>query len=116
MTREMKPNSYYEHLRTDKTALELPDQEFRRLGHDLVDRIATFLSTMRQRPVTPAETVAEVRAAVNAELNLPEHGADAGVLLQRASELLFNHSLLNGHPRFWGYITSSAAQIGRAHV
>jgi glutamate/tyrosine decarboxylase-like PLP-dependent enzyme len=26
--------------------------------------------------------------------------------------LLFDHSLFNGHPRFWGYITSSAAPIG----
>ena len=26
--------------------------------------------------------------------------------------MLFNHSLLNGHPKFFGYITSSPAPIG----
>jgi hypothetical protein len=43
---------------------------------------------------------------------LPEHESDAQLLLQETAELLFDHSLLNGHPRFWGYITSSAAPIG----
>ena len=33
-------------------------------------------------------------------------------LLERATELLFEHSLFNGHPRFFGYITSSPAPIG----
>ena len=36
-------------------------------------------------------------------------GEDAGDLLNCATDLLFEHSLLNGHPRFCGYITSSAA-------
>ena len=43
---------------------------------------------------------------------LPQHGADPALLLNRAADLLFDHSLFNGHPRFWGYITSSAAPIG----
>lgn len=34
------------------------------------------------------------------------------MLLERATGLVLEHSLLNGHPRFWGYITSSAAPIG----
>jgi glutamate/tyrosine decarboxylase-like PLP-dependent enzyme len=32
--------------------------------------------------------------------------------LEEAVDLLFNHSLFNGHPRFWGYIMGSAAPIG----
>jgi len=43
---------------------------------------------------------------------LPENGTPAAELLAKASDLLFNHSLLNGHPKFLGYITSSAAPIG----
>ena len=31
---------------------------------------------------------------------------------QQAASLLAEHSLFNGHPRFFGYITSSAAPIG----
>jgi aromatic-L-amino-acid/L-tryptophan decarboxylase len=33
-------------------------------------------------------------------------------LLNHAADLLMEHSLFNGHPRFWGYVTSSAAPIG----
>ena len=60
----------------------------------------------------PDETGAAVRGALNAERGLPETGADAGALLDSAANLLFDHSLFNGHPRFFGYITSSPAPIG----
>ena len=43
---------------------------------------------------------------------LPEAGAPAPGLLAEAASLLFEHSTFNGHPRFFGYITSSAAPIG----
>jgi glutamate/tyrosine decarboxylase-like PLP-dependent enzyme len=39
-------------------------------------------------------------------------GANAEGLLDEAAQLLIEHSLFNGHARFWGYITSSAAPIG----
>ena len=92
--------------------LEMTEEQFRSLGHDLVDRIAGFLASTRMRAVTPAESVDQVRAALGASRALPEDGKEAGELLDRAADLLFDHSLLNGHPRFFGYITSSAAPIG----
>jgi aromatic-L-amino-acid decarboxylase len=33
-------------------------------------------------------------------------------LLKETAEFMFEHSTFNGHPRFWGYITASAAPIG----
>ena len=92
-------------------AVEMPPEEFRAAGHALVDRIADFLGSLRGRPVTPGETPREVRALLGDDA-LPERGRPAGPLLSAASDLLIDHSLLNGHPRFWGYITSSAAPIG----
>lgn len=92
--------------------LEMTEEQFRSLGHDLVDRIAGFLASIRVRAVTPAEPADQVRAALGASRVLPEDGEEPGDLLDRAADLLFNHSLLNGHPRFFGYITSSAAPIG----
>jgi hypothetical protein len=38
--------------------------------------------------------------------------APTRALLDEAHRLLFRHSLFNGHPRFFGYITSSPAPIG----
>ena len=93
------------------TPLELAPDEFRRVGHQLVDRLADFLGSLRGRPVTPGETPAEVRALLGRP-PLPAAGAPAGALLSEATELLLEHSLFNGHPRFMGYITSSAAPLG----
>jgi aromatic-L-amino-acid/L-tryptophan decarboxylase len=92
--------------------LEMSPQEFRELGALLIDRIAGFLESLPGRPVTPAESPAVVRQALGAERTLPRQGADPAQLLNQAADLLFDHSLFNGHPRFWGYVTSSAAPIG----
>jgi aromatic-L-amino-acid decarboxylase len=86
-------------------------EEFRRSGHDLVDRIADLLASIGSRPVTPGESPAEVRARLG-HRPLPGGGADPARLLGEVTDLLFEHSLFNGHPRFMGYITSSAAPIG----
>jgi aromatic-L-amino-acid decarboxylase len=92
--------------------LAMGSGEFRVLGHQLIDRIAAFLDALPGRPVTPAESPSEVREALRADRSLPQQGEAPAELLSHAADLLFEHSLLNGHPRFWGYITSSAAPIG----
>jgi glutamate/tyrosine decarboxylase-like PLP-dependent enzyme len=62
--------------------------------------------------VTRAESPHELQALLQASAPLPEEGTDAATLLARTTRLLFEHSLFNGHPRFFGYITSSPAPIG----
>ena len=99
-------------LRFRTAPLEMTAEQFRSVGHDIVDRIAGFLNSIRTYPVTPAESPEEVREALAAARALPEAGLDPGVLLRHAADLLLAHSLFNGHPRFYGYITSSAAPIG----
>ncbi|MDH5588752.1 MAG: aspartate aminotransferase family protein [Gemmatimonadota bacterium] len=92
--------------------LAMDADTFRALGHEMVDQVAELLATLPDRPVTRGETPSEVRAALNAERDLPETGEDAGAVLGRATTLLKEHSLYNGHPRFFGYITSPPAPIG----
>ena len=92
--------------------LRMPADEFRRVGHALVEDVARFLETIGERPVTPGETPAQVQAALDADAVLPDEGASAERLIASTSHLLFRHSLLIGHPRFFGYITSSPAPIG----
>ena len=99
-------------LRSRAAPLEMTAEQFRSLGHDIVDRIAGFLVSVRTHRVTPAESPEEVREALAAARALPEEGRDPDELLRDAADLLFAHSLFNGHPRFYGYITSSAAPIG----
>lgn len=95
-----------------KSGPEIAPDEFRKLGHQLVDRIAEHMTRMPDGPVKPDESGTAVREALQSERDLPETGADAGALLDSAANLLFEHSLFNGHPRFFGYITSSPAPIG----
>ena len=94
-----------------RAPVELDPEEFRRLGHETVDAIADFLRTLGERPVTTTETPVEVRRALGGG-GLPEHGTAPDELLRDAARVLFEHSALNGHPRFFAYITSSAAPIG----
>lgn len=91
--------------------IDIPGEEFRKLGHQLVDQIAEFLDGLPQRPVTTGEPPQEIRKLLGSDV-LPESGSTPDALFSEAADLLFGHSLLNGHPRFWGYITSSAAPIG----
>src|SRR5207244_801025 len=84
----------------------------RSLGHRLVDQIAGFLESVPSRPVNTDESPSALRRAFDLDSALPEHGVDPGPLLERTAQLLFDHSLLNGHPRFFGYITSAPAGIG----
>lgn len=91
--------------------LEIEPQDFRDLGHRVVDRAAEFLATLRSRSVTKGEPPEVIRQLLGSA-PMPEDGTDPGTLLDRAATLLVEHSLFNGHPKFWGYITSSAAPIG----
>src|SRR5262252_5456561 len=98
-------------LRYRIAPLEMTPSEFRKVGRQLVERIAEFLCTLPERPVT-SDASPEIIRSVLGKGMLPQDGAEAKDLLEEAATLLFEHSTFNGHPRFMGYITSSAAPIG----
>jgi glutamate/tyrosine decarboxylase-like PLP-dependent enzyme len=87
-------------------------EEFRRVGHELVDAVASFLGTLPERPVTRGEGPTQVRARLFAERGVPDKGTSAEALLRSTAQLLIDHSLFNGHPRFFGYITAAPSPIG----
>ncbi len=97
---------------TDRGApLEMRPEEFRSLGHALVDRIADFLGSLRERPVAGGKVPAEIRERLGTG-GLPERGSPPGPLLEEAGRLLFENSVLPGHPRFFGYVVGAGAPIG----
>lgn len=91
--------------------IEMSSAQFREAGHRLVDTLADFLETMPEGPVTRVAPVPELRGLLG-PATLPEKGEDPTRLVEEATRLVIDHSLFNGHPRFWGFITSSAAPIG----
>src|SRR5215831_7675057 len=92
--------------------LAMDGATFRALGHKLVDEIAEFLESLPKRPVTRDLPPSAIRTALGLNAPLPEEGRDPGALLAEVAPLLFDHSLLNSHPLFFGYITAPAAPIG----
>jgi aromatic-L-amino-acid/L-tryptophan decarboxylase len=97
-------------LRHSPLAMEA--SEFRSVGHQLVDQLASLLDSVPEGPVTRERTPTGVRDALCLTGGLPEDGEAAGPLIERTARLLFEQSLLNAHPRFFGYITASPAPIG----
>ena len=94
-----------------KSPLEISRKEFRETGYQLIDSISEFIHSIDKKQVTTGESPEEIQKIIGSS-PLPEDGRPVQEILAEASELLFNHSLLNGHPRFLGYITSSPAPIG----
>lgn len=94
-----------------KAPIEISKEEFKKIGHRLIDSISDFINTIKDNHVSAGESPFEVQKILK-NLALPENGKPVDELLSSTTELLFKHSLFNGHPKFMGYITSSAAPIG----
>lgn len=97
--------------KTRETPIEISNHEFKEIGYQLIDTIADFINTIEKKPVTTGETPKQIQNLLGND-ELPEKGASVASLLSNTSDILLNHSLINGHPKFMGYITSSPAPIG----
>ena len=91
--------------------LHIDADSFRENGHMLIDEIAAFLELLPESRVTKGEQPMEIRKRLG-KSPLPLEGTPLENILYTAKELLFEYSLHNGSPRFWGYITSPAAPGG----
>lgn len=94
-----------------ETPIEINKDEFRKIGYQLIDDISSFIDTIDKKPVTAGNSPSQIQNILG-NSSLPENGTPAAELISKTTNLLFNHSLFNGHPKFLGYITSSAAPIG----
>ncbi|HEV3223222.1 MAG TPA: aminotransferase class V-fold PLP-dependent enzyme [Puia sp.] len=99
-----------ESLEQRKSLIDMDAALFREAGHLLIDNIAGFLSSISDLPVTTAPSPGSLHKKLPG--SLPLSGSDPATLLEETWKLLINNSLLNGHPKFWGYITSSPAPVG----
>ena len=93
------------------TSINMEPGQFRACANALVDELSAFRDTLPQRRVSPGKTPAEIRARLGSA-PLPEVGCAPEELLAQTLALLADNLTYNGHPRFWGYITSSPAPIG----
>ncbi|MCP4974879.1 MAG: aminotransferase class V-fold PLP-dependent enzyme [Maribacter sp.] len=93
------------------TPIEIGVSDFKKIGYQMIDTIAGFFDTIEDYPVTQGESPVQLQNILGSS-SLPKIGISAEETISRSSDLLLNHSLFNGHPKFMGYITSSPAPIG----
>jgi aromatic-L-amino-acid decarboxylase len=98
-------------LNTRSAPCDLPPDQFRAIGHSLVDSIADFLHGLPSAP-TATDLLPDALRSVLGQRAMPEEGRDIAPVVEEFSKTFFKHSTHNGSPRFFGYITSSAAPIG----
>ncbi|KAB1153751.1 pyridoxal phosphate-dependent decarboxylase family protein [Flavobacterium luteum] len=98
---------------TDKreSPIEISGDDFKKTGYQLVDAIANFIETINEKPVTTGENPKQIQQLLG-NASLPDDGIAVSEIVAKSTDLLLEHSLLNGHPKFFGYITSSPTPIG----
>jgi aromatic-L-amino-acid/L-tryptophan decarboxylase len=97
-------------LNRRSSPVELAPEKFRAIGRTLVDSIADFLERLPKGRTASPLLPNEMRSKLG-KREMPEKGTDIAPIVEKFSRLFFEHSTHNGSPRFFGYITSSAAPI-----
>ena len=94
-----------------QSPVEISKDDFKKNGYQLVDAISNFIDTISEKQVTTGENPKQIQQLLG-NASLPENGTSISEIISKSSDLLLQHSLLNGHPKFFGYITSSPTPIG----
>lgn len=91
-------------------SLDMPAEEFRRLGHELIDWIADFLAHSDQIPVFPRIAPGEIRR--NLPARAPEQGESLSDLVSDIERLIMPGMAHWNHPRCFAYFNSSGSGPG----
>jgi len=100
-------------MNTDRTELacgDMPVEEFRRAGHQVIDWIADYLHEVGRLPVLAAVQPGEVRRGLPA--TPPQHGEEMAAMLADLDRVIMPAMTHWNHPRFFAYFTSSASGPG----
>ena len=85
-------------------------QEFRELGHQVVDLLAKYFEDIEDRPVFPKEPPAFIASLF--EEGLPQSPSPAEVVLTEVEDKLLPYCTHVGHPGYMGLITPSPNPVG----
>jgi len=89
---------------------DMPKEEFRKFGYQLVDWIAEYLNTVEQRPVLPDVLPGDVVKSLPA--SPPRAGEPMARILADVDRLIMPGMTHWNHPRFHAYFNSSASSPG----
>jgi aromatic-L-amino-acid/L-tryptophan decarboxylase len=88
---------------------DLPPETFRQLGYRVVDMIADYYSSLRERPVFPGRTGKEVAESFNEPL--PLVGQDPRAILEEWEQKILPNATHLGSPRYFGYVNGSGSMM-----
>ncbi|MFN8376318.1 MAG: pyridoxal-dependent decarboxylase [Anaerolineae bacterium] len=89
--------------------IDLSPEEFRALGHQVVDLLAERLGNMREMPTRQPVPLA-LREALMHE-PLPADGSDPAQLIQRVVDEVLAYPMGNNSPRFFAWVNSPSAPL-----
>lgn len=84
-------------------------EEFRALGHQMLDDMIEYLRTVRERPVWQSPS-AEAREFLRTPL--PRQGAGMSEVYQGFKQHILPYPTGNIHPRFWGWVMGNGTPVG----
>jgi aromatic-L-amino-acid decarboxylase len=90
--------------------LDMPSEEFRRYGYQVVDWIADFLADPRRIPVLPSNPPGWLVKQLPAEA--PGEGEPMDRILEDFERLVVPHCTIWNHPRFFSYFSVSTSGPG----
>jgi aromatic-L-amino-acid decarboxylase len=90
-------------------ALDPPAERIRQMGRDAVEVVARYYESLRDLPVYPRTSAAELKALLAEPL--PQEGRDFSQLLDVFREVLVPNSRHNAHPRFFGYVSAPGTAV-----
>jgi aromatic-L-amino-acid decarboxylase len=85
-------------------------EEFRRVGHDVIDQLAEYFQTVDERPVFPTIEPADLDALFDEPV--PRQGCAAERVLGELEEKLYPYCTHTGNGGYMGLITASPLPIG----
>ena len=94
----------------DQVSFDLTPEEFGRLGERLTELMIEAFEAERSEPVLRSVSGPELRALL--EEPLPQVGTTPDSILEQWREHVLPYCRRNGHPRFFGYVCTTADPLG----
>jgi aromatic-L-amino-acid decarboxylase len=89
---------------------DMPKEDFRRFGHEIVDRIADYFDRIEEYPVLSQVEPNWLRCQLPA--SAPETGEDFGDVLDDVEKLILPAVTHWNHPNFHGLFSTSTSSVG----
>jgi glutamate/tyrosine decarboxylase-like PLP-dependent enzyme len=90
-------------------SLDMDPDVFRKLGHEVIDAIAEYYRTIRERRIISQSSSKEIEQVFTEEL--PLQGQDPESILDEWQQKVLPHATHLGSPRYFGFVNGSGTMI-----